>query len=375
MATSSLKEDVAKYVTDTDGKLCVSSVNETLGAKGLESIIDVLIHLQKKKAASLSSLSLNNDDLNNSGAERVARYLGETEVTLDMLSLACNNIWHAGASQLATLLTSSAQCSIIELNMDNNHLGDDGVIALAGALKENNTLTAISVDQNAITNVGCEALAGALTFNSTLVRLSLKANKIGDDGAIALANMLGGLGLPLSDMEALEEAAPVEAPETGKKTGKKKPAKAEQKSEEEMEAERVEKEAKELKRKQTEERLAMASRKNEALVELSMQNNTAITIIGMKAISEGVSKHDNLLRLEVDTLEEVLFRGATETSDRITASLSLHQRMRLAVVQQAFCMGFHKRVGCRSGIRYLLGEKEEIKPAVLDSVWGFLGHV
>jgi len=371
----SQEEDVAQFVTETDGKLFVSNKNAMLGAEGIDRIIAVLAFLHKKKAAPLTALALNNADLNNSGAEKVARYLTETPVQLQLLELACNNIWQAGFSHFASALNSSAQCSIQELNLDNNHLGDDGMVTLAEVLKENTTLTSVSLDQNAITDVGCEALAASLTFNSTLVRLSIKANQIGDDGATALANMLGGLGLPLSGMEEVVEAVEEEVPETGKKSGKKKPAKAEQKSEEELEAERIEKEAREVQRKQAAERRAVASRKNDALVELAMQNNTQVTLAGVDAMAKGAGGHENLLKLDIDTLEEVLFPGATEASNRITAALRHNQRMRLAVLQEAFCMGFHKRVGCRSGIRSLLGGGTKVEPAVLSPVWEFLGKV
>ncbi|KAL0237827.1 hypothetical protein GEMRC1_012301 [Eukaryota sp. GEM-RC1] len=72
----------------------------------------------------------------------------------------------------------------------NGHVGSEGAIALADALKVNSTVTQIKLQRNSIGTEGAIALADALKVNSTVVRICLKRNSICIEGAIALADAL-----------------------------------------------------------------------------------------------------------------------------------------------------------------------------------------
>jgi NAD(P)-dependent dehydrogenase (short-subunit alcohol dehydrogenase family) len=71
-------------------------------------------------------------------------------------------------------------------------MSDNGVRALADALKINTALTVLLLGFNSIGNEGARALAGALEVNSALTLLDLDSNAIGAEGASALAEALKG---------------------------------------------------------------------------------------------------------------------------------------------------------------------------------------
>ncbi|GBG27966.1 NACHT, LRR and PYD domains-containing protein 1 [Hondaea fermentalgiana] len=76
------------------------------------------------------------------------------------------------------------------LSLQRNKFGDDGVTALANALKENTSLQKLALSRNLIGDHGATALANALKENTSLQDLALQWNEVGDDGATALANAL-----------------------------------------------------------------------------------------------------------------------------------------------------------------------------------------
>eukprot|EP00434_Breviolum_minutum_P041441 symbB.v1.2.036863.t1/scaffold5299.1/size28666/2 len=77
----------------------------------------------------------------------------------------------------------------MNLDLWDNHIGDDGSQALAEGLKENSTLTHLVLRGNTIGPRGAEALAEGLKQNSTLMDLNLKSNNIGPRGVEALLSM------------------------------------------------------------------------------------------------------------------------------------------------------------------------------------------
>ena len=79
--------------------------------------------------------------------------------------------------------------TLVELNINENNLGDEGAKAFAEALKSNVALIDLSLEQNLISDEGAKALAKALKHNAALTILLLSYNSIGDEGAKALANI------------------------------------------------------------------------------------------------------------------------------------------------------------------------------------------
>jgi hypothetical protein len=66
-----------------------------------------------------------------------------------------------------------------------NHIGNTGASALAGALKENNTLDALDLEAIDIGSDGA-----ALSFNDSLKEIDLRRIPIDDAGAASVAQML-----------------------------------------------------------------------------------------------------------------------------------------------------------------------------------------
>ncbi|KAL0251810.1 hypothetical protein GEMRC1_001022 [Eukaryota sp. GEM-RC1] len=89
-------------------------------------------------------------------------------------------------------------CGLItQLSMSNlchydkkNHIGDEGVIALAEVLKVNESVRDVFLNFNSISSKGAIALAEVLKINDNIVKLDISDNSIGDEGAVALAEAL-----------------------------------------------------------------------------------------------------------------------------------------------------------------------------------------
>jgi hypothetical protein len=72
--------------------------------------------------------------------------------------------------------------SICYPHASSNHLGDDGVVALAPALERNKTLLELDLSHNGVATAGARALGESLVNNTTLRGLLLRGNQIDDSG-------------------------------------------------------------------------------------------------------------------------------------------------------------------------------------------------
>jgi hypothetical protein len=90
---------------------------------------------------------------------------------------------------MTNMIVSQHQ-NLKSLVLRNNHIGHDGALELAVALRQNNTLELHDLDSNGIYSDGATALADALVANDAVKDLSLRYNDIGDDGATSIAEML-----------------------------------------------------------------------------------------------------------------------------------------------------------------------------------------
>jgi hypothetical protein len=72
--------------------------------------------------------------------------------------------------------------SICYPHASSNHLGDDGIVALAPALERNKTLLELDLSHNGVATAGARALGESLVNNTTLRGLLLGGNQIDDSG-------------------------------------------------------------------------------------------------------------------------------------------------------------------------------------------------
>jgi Ran GTPase-activating protein (RanGAP) involved in mRNA processing and transport len=91
-------------------------------------------------------------------------------------------------TRLSQTMESLHEMESVKLGAAN--IDNDGVRALANALKENTTVKAIYLDNNVIGAEGASTLADAIKVNTTVTRINISSNVIGAEGATALADAL-----------------------------------------------------------------------------------------------------------------------------------------------------------------------------------------
>lgn len=88
------------------------------------------------------------------------------------------------------LQTCRDRYSIKDLRLSGCQVSNDGAIAIAEALIQDNHISNLELAYNVIQDKGAKALAEALKRNKSLTSLNLRQNRINQDGGKALANML-----------------------------------------------------------------------------------------------------------------------------------------------------------------------------------------
>jgi hypothetical protein len=68
------------------------------------------------------------------------------------------------------------------LNISNNDLSEDDILALLGSIKNNTSLKILDIKGNEITDQCAESLSGILTINKTLEEVHISKNKITENG-------------------------------------------------------------------------------------------------------------------------------------------------------------------------------------------------
>ena len=89
-------------------------------------------------------------------------------------------------SELINMLKTK-KCTITELSLSGNPLGDGGGVSLAKGLKSNNSLTSLDLKMSGLDDKAAAAIGNALKFNSMLESLDVSFNRYGDRGAAALS--------------------------------------------------------------------------------------------------------------------------------------------------------------------------------------------
>ena len=143
--------------------------------------------INKITHGSMKSLNLSNNNIGNEGVIAIAEALKENQI-ITTLDLHNNFIGPEAATALANALRVNS--SITKVILTYNNIENEGATALAEALRVNKTVTSLNLWMNKIGPVGATELAEALKVNKTVTSLNLSNNKIGPVGATALANAL-----------------------------------------------------------------------------------------------------------------------------------------------------------------------------------------
>jgi Ran GTPase-activating protein (RanGAP) involved in mRNA processing and transport len=136
----------------------------------------------------LVELDLTNNAIGDNGSIALADTLQNNRNHLEVLILGNNGIASIGAQALATALHHNV--FLVHLDISSNNLEDIGTTAIASALRYNTKLKKLNLRRCQITSSGAKELANALYYNTTLVQFDLSDNSITDEGAIALGNSL-----------------------------------------------------------------------------------------------------------------------------------------------------------------------------------------
>ncbi|XP_072133528.1 uncharacterized protein [Mobula birostris] len=130
---------------------------------------------------SLTVLNLNNNKLEDSGVKLVSAALKKSRCKLQELRLRNVGLTDSGAKDLASTLRTNR--SLMELNLNDNKLGDSGVKLVSAALKKAKCkIQKLWLRDVGLTDSGAKDLASALSSNPSLTELNLGANKLGDSG-------------------------------------------------------------------------------------------------------------------------------------------------------------------------------------------------
>lgn len=142
---------------------------------------------------SLTVLNLNNKCMGNDGAIALSRALA-SNTNLVVLFLENNLLGPSAMRALAQSLKHHPRLAHLYLS-HNNNLGDTGCIHLAALLAESPALQVVKADDCAIGPAGGRRIAQVLQTEWThsiakLQYLSLQNNKLGDDGILAFCQAL-----------------------------------------------------------------------------------------------------------------------------------------------------------------------------------------
>jgi membrane protease subunit (stomatin/prohibitin family) len=141
--------------------------------------------VKQLKDTHVTTLNLTDNHLGNEGAIALAETIKYSNVTV--LNLRNTKIGNEGAEALANALKEEGN-KITQLGLMDNNLKDEGAKTIAKAIKRSN-VTELYLQYNSITMEGALALADELK-DSKVTGLYLMKNSIGDEGAKAIAKAI-----------------------------------------------------------------------------------------------------------------------------------------------------------------------------------------
>ncbi|XP_062828707.1 NACHT, LRR and PYD domains-containing protein 3 isoform X2 [Anolis carolinensis] len=130
---------------------------------------------------SLTSLDLSENPLGDCGVTELCQGLLDSHCQLQSLQLHGCHLTAAACEPLSALLASKP--SLVELNLGGNPLGDPGIHIFCKGMKNPQCgLQRLKLHQCSLTGAACTDLASVLETGPTLMELNLGDNSLGDDG-------------------------------------------------------------------------------------------------------------------------------------------------------------------------------------------------
>ncbi|CAN7938776.1 unnamed protein product [Ixodes hexagonus] len=158
--------------------------NDMLG-EGAECIADLL-----KSNTTLVELSLWDTMIDDEGAVAIAAGL-EANRTLRKLNLGMNDILASGVHELSRALKTNTSLRVLDLQ--KNHFKDGGATYLAEMLRQNVTLQDLNISNTVMTETGLRKIADSLKSNRSLLVLTVHGTffRSGGTDMIELTSLLG----------------------------------------------------------------------------------------------------------------------------------------------------------------------------------------
>mmetsp|Transcript_11464 Transcript_11464/g.32528 ORF Transcript_11464/g.32528 Transcript_11464/m.32528 type:complete len:403 (+) Transcript_11464:61-1269(+) len=145
----------------------------------------------------IAAIDLSFNFIDDNGAGSLASFLQRNK-SLKYLNLAGNNIGPEGAGKLAEAIQmrdSSGEGGLQVLNLNGNAIKDEGVLSIAGALRDNKSLKVLELGSTDMEEKGLIGIAVAMWENRTLEVINLENPLIHyrcqGDTAMQLGRMLG----------------------------------------------------------------------------------------------------------------------------------------------------------------------------------------
>uniref|UniRef100_A0A803TQ17 Uncharacterized protein n=1 Tax=Anolis carolinensis TaxID=28377 RepID=A0A803TQ17_ANOCA len=130
---------------------------------------------------SLTSLDLSENPLGDCGVTELCQGLLDSHCQLQSLQLHGCHLTAAACEPLSAVLASKP--SLVELNLGGNPLGDPGIHIFCKGMKNPQCgLQRLKLHQCSLTGAACMDLASVLETGPTLMELNLGDNSLGDDG-------------------------------------------------------------------------------------------------------------------------------------------------------------------------------------------------
>jgi len=159
------------------------------------------------RAPALLELDVGNAMLGDDGIKLICDAISErrTNPRLTSISLYSNNIGRLGVQVLANMLRCNRTLKTLDL-YDNPGIGDEGSKELARELtpRHNSSLTSLNLGSTLLGDIGTVAIAASLQHNKHLRRLDLSFNCVGDVGTRALAAALREFNSSLTSLDISE---------------------------------------------------------------------------------------------------------------------------------------------------------------------------
>jgi Ran GTPase-activating protein (RanGAP) involved in mRNA processing and transport len=142
--------------------------------------------------ATLLNLKLDLNKFGSQGLIHLSKGLAMNS-TLKRLSLRYCDIDGITVKESLSSILSFSKTELVSLDLTGNMLGGTGLMAISNSLAQNTKLQSLLVADNYITTTDIDAIqafAHALSISKSLVQVDLSANVIGDVGGRVIANGL-----------------------------------------------------------------------------------------------------------------------------------------------------------------------------------------